>query len=126
MLQQILPAYEQVKQRVVDQMFSLSDQSQKIRLNHLLKRRDRMTNNEFISSVISFYDFLRPKMYGQDYPSMPKADIDEFVKVMDFYSIKSPRKLSRSEALEAVYFMFEFCEVAGLTRLTAAESGKRL
>lgn len=107
------PAYERIKNYVVDQIISLSSQATQIQTLLFLKRRDKFAINQFKANVLTFYQFLRPKM-SDIISSYHKQQYIETMHILDFF-IDHPLQFDISSAIITFNNLNQFCEDYKLT-----------
>lgn len=108
-----IPSYELMKHNTINLIMNLTEKLMKLNQMFLLNRRDPMTELGFIADVLTFYQFLRPKIL--DYLERHKdEDFDSLVDAMDFY-ILNPRKLNVTKSIQAFNMLNHFCEKYKLT-----------
>lgn len=116
----MLPAYEQLKIYVVSNLFDITETYAEIQKLFFLRKFPIATAAIFKSQILKFYRFLQPHMLEHQKgltDQNDKAVYDNVMKYMNFYK-ENPRRLTLEEALSAFEFMTQFCQDAGLTKLT--------
>jgi hypothetical protein len=110
------PAYELIKNYVVQQVISLGVMTSQVNAMLFLGRKDRLAEAQYKAAVLTFYQFLRPKML--DYSKFDPITALNIVK-MDFF-IMQTRAFTVRNAVMCFNFVNQFCEDYKLTSTTHA------
>lgn len=126
-LYESIPAYERVKIFVVDRITAISDQLSYIQYIMLIRKTDIISTYRFVSDVIQFYSFLRPKIF-RHMANIKMKNTDEYNRynsltgTLDYY-VLYPRRLGIENAVMLFNVLNQFCEDYNLTN-TAMWTGQ--
>lgn len=115
-----IPSYELMKHNTINLLMALTDRLGKMNQMKLLGRADRMTELGFIADVLTFYQFLRPKILDHLSRRTDK-DLQELVESMDVF-ILQPRQFTVTFAIMVFSQLNYFCEAYKLTSTTIYKS----
>jgi hypothetical protein len=105
------PAYELIKSYVVQQLIGIGVQTANMNSLLFLNRKDRVAESQYKASVLTFYQFLRPKMIDHSKHDKPTQ---ENVASLDYF-IVNPSKFDIRDAIMCYNILNQFCEDYRLT-----------
>ena len=114
----VAPAYEQVRQYILEKSVNLIESQSKI--NHLLGlgKVDRFEIKKFNSEVVSLYMFLRPKLHKEG------GEWNNITDAMDYYLV-NPSAFTHEDAVIVASELLKFCELSDVTSIKP-EKGERM
>jgi len=111
-----IPAYELIKFHVIQRLMNLSDVAARMQIMKSMNKSDPMTEHQFRSDTLNFYQLLRPKII--DYVRRRREqEYKEFIDNMDWF-LMNFRKFSTKDAIIAFNNLNQFCEEYKLTSTT--------
>lgn len=108
-----MPAYEQIKQYVVQKIIELSEQATQLQTLLYMRKRNKMLASQFKSEVLNFYEFIRPKIINH-IAAKKDSKYSSLVKILDYF-MEHPLKFTLADAIKTFINLNQFCEDYKLT-----------